>query len=364
MSSDSKVEPDTDPATEGADDGAPLSARHRAERAPAWIRRHKVLTSLILVVLLAILLVGGYALWLNLKLGNIDHFDSLGDAAGRPDPAPGEALNILLLGEDGDGDVQRSDTIILAHIPEDRDEAYLVSIPRDSYVQIYDQHNQPQGMNKINAAFSEYKEAGAQATVEQLTNTRIDHVAVMNWEGFKDLSTALDGVRVYIPETFYDSSQEYTWHKGWQNVEGKTALKYVRTRHGLSDGDFGRMARQQNFMRSLMNKLINEGMTSPTKLPNVLDAITNNLKVDRDWSGGDLRDLAFNMRGLDSDKVEFLTAPWAGYDNDTDVGSVVLLDKPKCHKLWGALRGDGKMTIQEYAEKNKDDSLNSPKGVN
>ncbi|UYM06908.1 LCP family protein [Solicola gregarius] len=359
MSSPPTAGPDTDPPTAAAD--APAEGRHRAEKAHGWIRRHKVITSLILVVLILILAVGGYALWLNLKLGNIDRFDGL-DAAGRPDPAPGEAQNILLLGEDGDGDTQRADTIILAHITEDRDKAYLVSIPRDSYVEIYDEHNEPQGMNKINAAFSYYKEAGAQATVEQLTNIRVDHVAKMNWEGFKDLSTALDGVRVYIPETVYDSSQDYTWEKGWRNVEGKIALKYVRTRHGLDDGDFGRIARQQNFMRSLMNKLINEGLTSPTKLPGVLNAITKNLDVDDSWSNGDIRDLAFNMRGLDSENVEFLTAPLGGYD-DTDVGSVVLLDKRKCHQLWGAIRGDGKLTVDEYAEKHKDDALANPKDV-
>lgn len=364
MSSDSTVEPVTDPAVEpaGGDDPGDPSGRHRAERPAVWIKRHKVLTSVILIVVLAIGAVGGYLFYLNNMLGNIDRFDGL-NAEGRPDPAPGEALNILLLGEDGDGDTQRSDTIMLAHITDDRENAYLVSIPRDSYVRLYDENNQPQGMNKINASFSLYGEAGAQATVEQLTDTRIDHVAIMNWEGFKDLSTALDGVRVYIPETVYDSSQDYTWHKGWQNVEGKIALKYVRTRHGLTDGDFGRIARQQNFMRSLMNKLINEGLTSPTKLPGVLNAITNNLEIDRDWSEGDIRDLAFNMRGLSSENVEFLTAPWAGYDNTTPVGSVVLLDRKKCNRLWESLRNEGKLTIEEYAEKHKDDALNNPKDV-
>lgn len=360
MSSESTVEPVNDPAVETADDGDP-SGRHRAEKAPAWVKRHKILSSLIVLVVVAILLVGGYALWLYLKLDNIDRFAGL-DAEGRPDPAAGEALNILLLGEDGDGEAQRSDTIILAHIPEDRESAYLVSIPRDSYVPIYDENNERQGKNKINASFSYYGAPGAQATVEQLTDTRIDHVAMMNWEGFKDLSTALDGVRVYIPESFYDSSQKIQWEQGWQTVEGKRALQYVRTRHGLSDGDFGRIARQQNFMRSLMNKLINEGMTSPTKLPNVLDSITNNLQVDKDWATGDIRDLAFNMRGIDSEKVEFLTAPMARY-GDTDVGSVVVLDKRKCKKLWDAMRGDGEMTIQEYAEKNRDDSLDNPRSV-
>ena len=342
--------------------GAGSSSSKQTKDFTATLMSHTGGRVLVFVVGLAIVAVGGYALWLYLKIGNIDRFDGL-DAEGRPDPAAGEALNILLLGEDGDGDVQRSDTIILAHLTEDRKNAYLVSIPRDSYVELYDEHNQPQGMNKINASFSLYGEAGAQATVEQLTNTRIDHVATMNWEGFKDLSTALDGVRVYIPESFYDSSQEIEWEQGWQTVEGTEALQYVRTRHGLTDGDFGRIARQQNFMRSLMNKLINEGMTSPTKLPSVLDAITNNLKVDSDWETGDIRDLAFNMRGLDSENVEFLTAPMARY-GDTDVGSVVVLDKRKCKKLWGALRGDGKMTIEEYAEKNKDDSLDNPKKVN
>lgn len=361
MSSPPTAGKDTDPPIDAADAPAE-TGRHRATKDPGWIKRHKVIAALLLIVVLLIVSIGGYALWLYLKLGNIDRFQGL-DASGRPDPAPGEALNILLLGEDGNGETQRSDTIIIAHIPEDRESAYLVSIPRDSYVEIYDEHNEPQGMNKINASFSYFGARGTQATVEQLTNIRIDHVAKMNWDGFKDLSTALDGVRVYIPETFHDSSQDIDWEKGWEELEGKRALQYVRTRHGLEDGDFGRIARQQNFMRAMMNKLINEGMTSPTKLPGVLDAITSNLDVDDDWDTGDIRDLAFNMRGLKSDKVEFLTAPMASYD-DTEVGSVVLLNERRCNRLWRALRGDGKMTISDYADKFKGDSLKSPKNVN
>lgn len=360
MSSDSTAETERDPSVDAAD-APPGSGRHRAEKAPAWVKRHKVITSLILVVVLLIVCVGGYVLWLYLKLGNIDRFAGL-NAEGRPDPAAGESLNILLLGEDGNGKAQRSDTIILAHIPEDRESTYLVSIPRDSYVEIYDENNEPQGKNKINASFSLYGAAGTQATVEQLTNIRIDHVAKMNWNGFKDLSTALGGVRVYIPETFYDSSQEITWKKGWEKLAGNEALQYVRTRHGLTDGDFGRIARQQNFMRALMKKLIEEGMTSPTKLPGVLDAITKNIDVDQSWESGDIRDLAFNMRGLNADNVEFLTAPLGGYD-DTEVGSVVLLDKRKCRHLWRAIRGEGKLTVEQWAARNKDDALAKPKEV-
>ncbi|MDN5856959.1 MAG: LCP family protein, partial [Actinomycetia bacterium] len=338
-------------------------------------RGRRVLIGLLVAVLVLVLAAAGAIFALTQSIGNDisripDAFRNLQDT---DRPATFGGTTFLLVGTDTratgattgsfapaevDAGSQRSDVIMLATVQPDGTTGSVVSIPRDSWVNV-----PGRGMNKINASFSLHGARGTQATVEQLTNTRIDHVAIMNWEGFKDLSTALDGVRVYVPETFHDSSQDIDWEKGWHDLEGKRALQYVRTRHGLSDGDFGRIARQQNFLRSMMNKLINEGMTSPTKLPGVLKAITKNLDVDDSWENGDIRDLAFNMRGLDSEKVEFLTAPMASYD-DTDVGSVVLLDERRCKKLWRALRGDGEMTISEYADKYRGDSLKAPKKVN
>ena len=329
-----------------------------------FIRRHWILCTVVGVVAVAMIGTGSWALYLNNMLGNADQVPITIDESNRPPPTHGEELNILLAGADnGPGpsiaeDVaagtwesgeHRSDTIMILHIPADRSTAYLVSIPRDSYVDIYDENGDYAYTDKINSAFSLYGPSGYLSTIEHLTGLRMDHLAIIDWKGFKDLSSALGGVEVYIPDTFYDSSQKITWQEGHQKLEGKQALQYVRTRYGLEDGDFGRIARQQNFLRSMMGELLSEGtVTNPLKLTSALRAITDNLTVDDDWSGGGMRDLALQLRDIRTDDVTFLTAPTAGYGTTNEGASVVRLDVKQCKALWKAIADDD---IDHYMKK-------------
>ena len=329
-----------------------------------WFRRHWILCSVMSVVAIGLIAGGSWLLYLNNMLGNVDRVAVTVDESNRPPPTHGQELNILLAGADNgpgpsiaqdvasgnwDPGEHRSDTIMILHIPADRSTAYLVSIPRDSYVKIYDSSGNYAYKDKINSAFSVYGPSGYLSTIEHLTGLRMDHLAIIDWKGFKDLSEALGGVKVYIPHTFYDSSQKITWTKGEHDLEGKQALQYVRTRYGLTSGDFGRIARQQNFLRSMMGELLSEGtMTNPLKLTSALRAITDNLTVDDAWSGSGIRDLALQLRDIRTNDVTFLTAPTAGYST-TDAGaSVVLLNKPQCDVLWKAIANDN---IDHYLKK-------------
>jgi LCP family protein required for cell wall assembly len=334
----------------------PNAGKRKLVRQRGFIRRHIILCSVIAVVALGATAAGGWVLYLNNMLGNVDKVGLTVDEENRPPPTHGEELNILLAGADnGEGpsiseDVaagqwdpgsHRSDTIMILHIPADRDGAYLVSIPRDSYVKIYDEHGEYASKDKINSAFSLYGPSGYLSTVEHLTGLRMDHLAIIDWKGFKDLSSALGGVEVYIPETFYDSSQKITWQQGTHKLEGLEALQYVRTRHGLSSGDFGRIARQQNFLRSMMGELLSQGtVTNPLKLTSAMRAITDNLTVDDDWSGSGMRDLALQLRNIRTDDVTFLTAPMAGYATTPEGASVVNLDDVQCEALWKSIADD------------------------
>jgi LCP family protein required for cell wall assembly len=317
-----------------------------------------ILCSLLLVLLLAL---GGWAIYLNYLLGDIDRIDAFGsiDEDARPDPAQGGALNILLGGADnGDSEapsikeameagdwsagLYRSDTIMVLHLPEDRSRAYVVSIPRDSYVRIYDETGSPVGKDKINAAFSVYGPSGYVSTLEHLTDLRMDHLAIIDWAGFKDVVDALGGVELYVPETVYDSSQDYTYEQGWHDYDGELALKYVRSRYGLNEGDFDRNRRQQNFLRAMLDKMASTGtLTNPAKFTSALRAVTSNLTVDQDWSGGDMRGLAWAMRGLRKDDVTFLSAPLRRNPFGTvDGASVVYLDRRGMTELFNAMRAD------------------------
>ena len=325
--------------------------------------------------------VGVYGWNLNSKLDNIQRVkDDVIQKGERPPKKQTEAVNILLMGADNPNQLEdkptvgellsdgtwdpgayRSDTVMVLHVPADRKAAYVVSVPRDSYVTIYDGEGNPHGKNKVNEAFSEYGPFGTWRTIENLSGLRMDHMAIIDFEGFRDLTSAVGGVDVYVPEEVYDYKQDVTWKKGWNHLEGNLALKYVRTRHGLSNGDFDRVARQQNFLRSLMSEVLaDDTIGNPLKFTDTLEAITRNLTVDESWQTGSIRSLAFSMRGLDSKKVKFLTLPLDHYENVPAAGSVNVIDQKQSKQLWKAVSDD---KLGPYLKKYPDDELPDPKDV-
>lgn len=342
--------------------------------------RHKALTALVVLVLVLAAGCSGFALYLNSQLGNVDRvtYDKeVLPEKERPtrEPQAGEALNVLLAGTDnGTSDLTlseavdagewepgefRSDTMMVVHLDADREHVYVVSIPRDTWL-----HIDGIGMSKINAAFSEGGPSLMVRTVEQFTDLRIDHLAMIDWDGFKDLTTALGGVQVYIPKTFYDQSQHREWTKGYHLLAGKDALQYVRTRYGLPEGDFDRIDRQQNFLRQVMEDSLSSGtLTNPGRLANVLKAITNNLTVDEDFSTGEMRSLALELRDIRSGDVTFLTVPRAkdAYVTSPDGQSIVRLNEREAQALWQAMRTDD---MQSYLDEYGGSVLPDPKHVN
>jgi anionic cell wall polymer biosynthesis LytR-Cps2A-Psr (LCP) family protein len=187
-------------------------------------------------------------------------------------------------------------------------------------------------------------------------------MAIIDFEGFKDLTSAVGGVDVYIPESFYDAKQKVEWEQGDVHLEGDLALKYVRTRHGLAQGDFDRVDRQQNFLRALMGKVLaDDTIGNPLKFNDTLEALTQNLTVDESWSNRALRGLALQMRGISSNKVKFMTLPLARYENLPEAGSVNIIDQKKAAELWKAVSED---KVARYLKKYPDDELPDPENVN
>ncbi len=349
-----------------------------------WRHGHKRWSAGLIAAAIAVVAAsGGYAFSLNTKIDaipriNTDVLDS--NQQDRPPKAPNKAVNILLMGadnphrlvkkptvaellEDGEWDAgtYRSDTMMVVHIPADRKTAYVVSVPRDSYVPIYDAEGEQHGKNKINAAFAEYGPLGTLRTIENLSDVHVDHMAVIDYAGFNQLTEAIGGVDVFVPETVYDSKQDQEWTQGWHHVEGELALKYVRMRHGLLNGDFDRIDRQQNFLRAVLQKTLADGtIGNPFKLNQVLGAITDHLAVDGDWSTKDLRNLALSLRGLDSGKVRFMTLPLQAYEDIPGVGSSNIIDEPAAKVLWKAVLDD---KVGPYLKDHPDDELPDPKDV-
>jgi len=339
-------------------------ARHVARTRPL----KRVLTAL--GVILAVLVVTGatsaFVAYYRLN-GNITEEDlgKLLPENDRPkklaESAEKEPKNILLMGSDKrigqaalNVEGERSDTSILLHLAADRQSAVMVSIPRDSVVDIpeclqEDGSTVPaRDAEMFNAAFSEGGPACTIRTVESLTDIRIDHHVVIDFTGFKDMVNALGGVEVCLPQDVDDPRSHLQLEAGRHTVQGQQALAYVRTRYGLGNGgDLSRIDRQQAFLSSMVTKVRSSGLLlRPDRLYNFLAAATNSLRTDPGLGNlNALRRLAQEVRRLDTEDVTFLTVPNEPYPPDPNR---VQLTK-SADDLWSALRFD--QQLPDKAEK-------------
>ncbi|NLT26282.1 MAG: LCP family protein [Microbacteriaceae bacterium] len=340
----------TDDLLAELDDDAPVRERPRRRKRRAgriWLGVLGGLLALVLVVLAGIWFV------LQGKLQQIERIENpFPDEAGRPEQAvvDGEpAINFLLVGTDsrdeaaGDSLLEalgdRSDTIMVVHIPGDRSGVQVMSIMRDSWVDI-----PGHGTNKINAALSYGGMPLLVQTVEQLLDTRIDHVGVLGFDGFMGITEALGGVTVHNPTAF--SSGDYDYPVGEIHLQGEEALVYVRSRYPFSDGDYTRVANQQRFLSAVLGGTLNRGtLTDPGKLLALTDAVTNHLATDEGVDQGFILGLAPELAGLRSSDVTTFTMPTFGTGMEGDQ-SVVYVDTDRLPALRQAFDDD---TLAEFA---------------
>jgi LCP family protein required for cell wall assembly len=229
----------------------------------------------------------------------------------------------------------RTDTLMLVHFIAGGHGAYVVSIPRDSWVPI-----PGHGYGKINWAYYFGGPSLAIQTVEQLTHVRIDHFAIIDWAGFRDVTNALGGVTIKIPVTSYDPENHVTWAAGIHHLNGAQALLYVRDRYGLANGDFGREDRQQNYLRAVFAQLSRSGtLTNPLRADSVLRALSNAVSVDSTLTGSEMIRLALGLRGLKPGQIVFATAPYLG-TGGVDGQSIVRLNQSVGRGFWHAFQYD------------------------
>jgi LCP family protein required for cell wall assembly len=316
---------------------------------------------LIALGLLLALLAGtaGFAWWTVHRLdANIARekgvFDrgSLKGAGDRPtaDPAAGKAMNILLVGSDSRGSAStgseaktdfeaqrgnRTDTMMIMHIPADRSAIRAVSVPRDSWVPI-----PGHGEAKINAAFSWGGPKLLVAAVENLTKIRIDHYVAVDFDGFKAMVDSLGGVDITLKEATHDPQQHVSFAAGVNHLDGKRALQFVRQRHGLARGDFDRVVHQQMLLAAVAGKVMDQGVLEhPLRTKSLLDAMTRTMTVDDGFSFGDMTSLASGLRNVRKADLDFRTVPTTG-TGWRERQSVVLLDTARDKELFAAIRAD------------------------
>jgi LCP family protein required for cell wall assembly len=319
-----------------------------ARKRRRW-RRVLLVCALVLVVLAAGA-AGGVTWYLHsVESGvtRVNAFDGV-PLQSRPQKAPeaADAANLLILGSDSRDPNStagsRSDTIILAHVPKGQGSVQLVSIPRDTWVHVPKSADGRNGntMAKINAAYAWGGIPLTVQTVEGFTGVRIDHVAVIDFGGFKEIINALGGVDIYVEKTFrsnYAFEGPRTFHQGWQHMDGQAALDYSHERHAFDDGDFARIRHQQEMIKAVLDRAASAGLlTDPGRLNAFLRATAKAVSVDQTLS---IVDMAMQLRHLRSSDLTLATNPSNGTGMQGDQ-SVVFPDTAKDQVLYDAIRRD------------------------
>ncbi|GER21909.1 transcriptional regulator [Zafaria cholistanensis] len=320
--------------------------------APARRRRpvRAALAAVLVFALLAALAAGGYlfALARSFESKAATISPAFPEEGLRPVTNATGATNILLLGSDSRGTggaasaaglphTGRSDTIMLVHFPGDGSGAYVASILRDTWVEI-----PGHGSNKINAAFAYGGVPLAVLSLEALLQTRIDHVAALDMEGFKGLTDALGGVEVDVPVPFAASQLKgHHFAGGRQAMDGAQALAFVRERKAFADGDYQRVRNQQAFLKALLGELASpQTLANPATVWKSVGQISPYLAVDDSLDAAAAGRLGLSMLRSRSGDMHFFTLPTLGTGRSADGQSVVLPDTAAIAALAGALADD------------------------
>jgi len=360
----------TDPGRAGAPGTPPPPPTAPLPVVPhGWSRRKKILAwvagSLAVVLLLAA--TGAYLVYRHLN-ANLHQVNVSGLLGSRPVDLHPQAENILVIGSDtrfGQGrgygssaqlNTAHSDTLLIVHIAASRRWAEVMSIPRDSWVNIPacrmgNGQLAAATTFKINEAFTignlygnktTLGTACAIKTVESNTGIRIDHFVAVNFSGLKDMVNAVGGVPECNTKPINDPKSGLHLTAGHHILDGRQALGYVRARYTLGNGsDLERITRQQAFMSALVSRVKSKEL-NPLALYRFLDAATKSLTVDSQLGGiHGLYNLATSLKDLPTRKVTFFTLPTypRSYIDPTDTANL-LWTQPQDSLIFQAFRKD------------------------
>jgi LCP family protein required for cell wall assembly len=309
-----------------------------------WLRPRRIIA--MIALLLVVVIIGSVGMYFYVG-SKLHQSDVLVDYNGRPAVSAG--TNWLIAGSDSRqgltrrqerklatgplsaAEGERSDTILILHIPSGGGKPVLVSIPRDSYVPI-----PGYGESKINAAFDLGGPKLLAETIQQVTGLYINHYMGIGFGGFVSVVNAVGGVRMCLPGPMVDPKAGLNLKAGCQTLNGDQALGYVRTRN-FALSDLQREQDQRLFIKALLSK-----MTSPSVLLNpfaIIPAATgsaNTLTVSQGTSVYDLMHVAFALRN-----PETTTVPLANLDFQTpNDGVAVQWDQSRALKLFNDLKTD------------------------
>jgi LCP family protein required for cell wall assembly len=320
-----------------AEDEGVRSARQKRRAT----RRRRILAGcgIGLLIVIAALAVAGFAYIRNVdrrieqRTAEID--PQLTETLVERPEEPSDPFYMLLLGSDvRPGETQaRADTIILARLDPAEKKVTLLSIPRDTRVEI-----PGYGTNKINAASFLGGPSLMVETVSEFTGLPISHYAEVDFDGFKEVVDTMGGVQVDVPMDIYDplaanyDASAYSVDAGPQTLDGKHALTFVRSRN-FPDGDFTRMQNQQLFLRAVLKQMLS--LSSALKVTQIVDSTVSHVTTDLGIT--EIAGLANDFWGMDLGDLETVTVP--GEARMIGGGSYVIVDEEAMAELIAELEG-------------------------
>ncbi|GAB2936556.1 LCP family protein [Micromonospora polyrhachis] len=353
--------------------------RREARRSAPWWAWLCTILGSVLIVLSGGALVGAEALSVRYE-GAVGKADLFGDQAAGTQTRRQEItgpLNILLVGIDPrePETPPLADSIMIMHVPESFDQAYLFSLPRDLIVDIprFEKADFSGGQDRLNAAMSygsrvSGKNPDAARGFELLAMTiakytgieRFDAGVIINFNGFKKIVDAMGGVTMHIerdvvsehrkPDGTHREGNPYgegyigpqaEYKKGTQHLNGWQALDYVRQRYprnGVPDADYGRQRHQQQFVKAMVDQAFSRDVvTNPLKLDAVLRAAGKSLIFN--GRGNDVVDFGFALRGVRSDSIQTVKLPGGGVGMGSNYQGERL--EPIAEEFFAAVRAEG-----------------------
>ena len=282
------------------------------------------------------------------QLGNIPRV-----ACASCDERGDGAMNVLVVGSDSRAPVtedaeefgtpgmvsgQRSDTMMVLRIEPDREQAALLSIPRDLWVPIASG-----GVNRINTAFERGPD-NLVRTIRGALGIPIHHYIEVDFAGFRDIVRAVGGVSVYFATPARDTVTGLrVTRAGCTELDGDQALAYVRSRNyetfvggewkAGGAGDLDRISRQQDFIRRVLGKV--RSVRNPLTIHRLVTTGTNNVRLDKELSAREIEGLALRFRTLVPTDLDMQTVP-AVFDHELINGrrsSILRVQQPQAREL-------------------------------
>ncbi|WP_245627421.1 LCP family protein, partial [Kribbia dieselivorans] len=335
----------------GVGGGGAAAAAYPAPRGP---RSAKYTVRRIMVILIALLLVYVIAMiWaVNSAWGQVGRVDA---TPGGQRAAAGQGRNILMVGSDsrsgmskaernklgtGTAEGARTDSIMVLHTGSG--DPTLISIPRDSYVEI-----PGNGLNKINAAFAIGGPKLLAETIEHNADIRIDGYMEIGFGGFATVVDAVGGVRMCLKAPMKDEKAHIDLPKGCQVLDGPNALGYVRARYSDPKGDLGRVERQRQFLGALMGKMASpSNVLLPWRVHSLGGATASAVSVGQDDSMIDTLRAGLAMRTVAGGGGNSVTVPLDNENLATAAGSAVHWDPAASKALFTAIRNDEPLSVK------------------